>query len=146
MLRIASFLALAASSAFAQSVETCDWQAHPDAIVEPWSENTRVFADGAVRLALLDTIEPAASPYWLMVLSPPVDEMGSRICQVVGRGPGYGFSDMEFEALSADYDPQTGLGFAIPVGLYNPETSLTDPAMLRLHLDQRDGTLSATLE
>ena len=49
------------SPAQAQEAVWCDWPARADAIVEPWSQNTRTFANGDVRLALLDTIEPAAA-------------------------------------------------------------------------------------
>ena len=62
MLRFISFVSMTCMVASASSAQTafpCDWQARADAIVEPWEENSKTFANGAVRVALLDTIEPA---------------------------------------------------------------------------------------
>ena len=50
-----------AAHASAQSVEDCDWRASAQALIEPWEDNTRTFANGDVRLAVTDTIEPAAA-------------------------------------------------------------------------------------
>ena len=69
-----AFAAAMAGPAVAQQVRDCDWLASAWNLAEPWEENTRTFANGAVRLALLDAIEPGAVPFHLLVLSPPWDE------------------------------------------------------------------------
>ena len=103
-----------AGSASAQEAVFCDWQASAQAIVEPWSEHTRTFANGDVRLALLDTIEPAAGAFHILVLSPPYDELGSRQCRTIGMSSGMGFGGVDFATLDADYDPSVGLIFGLP--------------------------------
>ncbi|WP_341368285.1 hypothetical protein [Yoonia sp. BS5-3] len=60
----------AMTPAAAQEAIPCDWQASAQHLVEPWEENSRTFANGDVRVAALDTIEPAAGFAYLMVLSP----------------------------------------------------------------------------
>ncbi|CAN0606350.1 unnamed protein product, partial [Ectocarpus sp. 12 AP-2014] len=81
------------SPSLAQSVGDCDWRASAQALVEPWDapENTRTFANGDVRLAIIDTIEPAAGAFHLIILSPPYDEVGGRQCQVVSTNSSVGF-------------------------------------------------------
>lgn len=111
-----------AGPALAQPITVleCDWQSSARNIVEPWESNTRTFSNGQTRLALLDTIEPAAGWAWLLVLSPPYGEVGDRQCRVIGVD-GMGFSGMGFEQLSASYDPATGLRFSLPAQRMGPE-------------------------
>lgn len=71
-----AFALFCAAPVAAQTAIPCGWQARADAIVEPWAENTTTFANGALRVALLDTIEPAASAAYLLITHPPVDEVG----------------------------------------------------------------------
>ncbi len=56
------FLALClAAPVAAQTVGDCDtWQTSARNLAEPWEANSRTFANGDIRVALLDTIEPAA--------------------------------------------------------------------------------------
>ena len=116
------------------------WIARSDNIAEPWADHTAVFANGDVRVALLDTIEPAGSPFHLLILSPPFDLTGGRSCQVVSRGSGFGWTRLDFATLTAAYDPATGLTFAI-TGAELAEVS-DDPITVSLTLDQQTGEIT----
>ena len=131
--------------ALAQEVSNCDWQASAWALVEPWEANTRTFANGAVRLALLDTVEPAAGAFHILVLSPPYAELGDRQCRTIGMGQGMGFSGADFQALDAGYDPAVGLIFTLPVQRYVPDTAGFAPATLRFTLNQSTGAIRPEL-
>ncbi|MEL7098099.1 MAG: hypothetical protein AAGM84_04650 [Pseudomonadota bacterium] len=134
------------SAAFGQQVspiaQLCDDRPRADAIFEPWEANTRTFANGAVRLALIDTVEPAAAWAHLLILSPPYDELGLRQCILVNNG-GMGFSAMQFEALEASYDPARGLIFTLPAGVYL-DGGPGDPVFdLEIVLNQSTGRVDA---
>ena len=63
-LRLALAASLAAAPAAAQTVSRCEgWQASVANLVEPWEDNTRTFANGAVRAGLFAVDCPRASRY-----------------------------------------------------------------------------------
>ena len=93
---MASLCAIWPTIGGAQSVSNCDWRARADAIAEPWEVNTRTYANGAVRVAMLDTIEPGAGALHLLVMAPPYDDLGLRKCDVVSFDGGIGFAGMLF--------------------------------------------------
>lgn len=111
-----------ASPAMAQEVTTCDWRASALNLVEPWEDYTQTFANGALRVALIDTIEPAAAAFHLMVIGPTVDEIGAPTCALVSHVDGLGFSGFEFTELVASYDPEFGLLLQAPVQTFVPDT------------------------
>ncbi|MBF9030806.1 hypothetical protein HKCCE3408_10420 [Rhodobacterales bacterium HKCCE3408] len=112
-------------------------------IAEPWEQNTLTFANGAVRLAILDTIEPAAAAFHLLVLSPPYDELGGRQCRVVSLSEEWmGFGFLSFERWESSYDPATGLRVVMDMGLYNPETGLNDALSLAVTINQATGEIT----
>lgn len=84
-------LTLAASPALAMDAWApavpCPDGMELDSIVEPWADNTASYSEGAVRIALIDLIEPAAAAFQLAVLHPPRDLMGARQCHLVAPGP-----------------------------------------------------------
>lgn len=133
---------LAGWPAMAQEAVPCDWPARADSIVEPWEANTRTFANGKVRLALLDTAEPAAAAFHILVLSPPYDELGLRQCRTVGLN-GMGFAGADFSSLEAEYDPAVGLIFTMGVQLYGEADFV--PRTLRFTLNQATGAIGAQL-
>ncbi|MFZ7092382.1 hypothetical protein [Primorskyibacter sp. 2E233] len=143
--RLTALLTCAAMPALADApqVMDCDWQASARNIAEPWEANTRTFSNGNVRLALLDTIEPAAGWAYLLILSPPFDELGSRQCRVIGTG-GMGFAGMHFNALQSDYDPAQGLIFTLPVSLYQNSGDMRE-VPLRIVLNQATGQIETWL-
>ncbi|MDE0590772.1 hypothetical protein OU789_12615 [Halocynthiibacter sp. C4] len=144
---LAFVAALAAPGlASAQEVLDCDWQASARSIAEPWEENTRTFANGDVRLALLDTIEPAAGSTYLLVLSPPFHELGDRQCKVIGLSSVVGFTNLEFSTLQADYDPAVGLVFTIDGSTYVHETGGSEGGVLSFSLNQATGDINPSYE
>lgn len=139
-----ALLALAALPASAGEVHDCSgFEASSENIVEPWEENTRTFANGAVRIAVLDTAEPAAAAFHLLILSPPYDELGLRQCRVVSFRDGMGYGSMSLEGLDAGYDPATGLTLELPISVYNPETALFDQGALFVTINQATGAVTA---
>lgn len=130
------------NSVAAQSAVPCDARAHPDAIVEPWSDHTRTFAEGAVRVALLDTIEPAAAAYYLMILHPPYDEVGQRRCTLIGQNNGAGYQFFYFDDLYATYDPAQGLVLQIPAIIHLPDQNFQNSAYLYMSVNQATGDVA----
>jgi hypothetical protein len=143
---LASMICVAASAVSAQTAFPCDWQARADSIVEPWEENSKTFANGAVRVALLDTIEPAAAAFYLLVLHPPFDEVGGRTCTVVGLDDGLGYAAIFFSELEAGYDPAQGLLLTVPAVIYLPEQSFQNSTALTIAVNQSSGDVTVTQE
>lgn len=141
---IAVTLALLPLAATAQDVVDCDWQARADNIAEPWDENTALFANGAVRLAKLDTVEPAMGGYHMLVISPPFDELGFRQCKVITWEQTIGFAGLDFPSLDANYDPARGLVFTIPARVAAGD-EITD-ATLTFALNQSTGEIAPRVE
>ena len=133
---------LAGAPVMAQEAVPCDWPARADNIAEPWEEYTRTFAEGKVRLALLDTAEPAAAAFHVFVLSPPYDELGLRQCRTIGLN-GMGFAGADFGSLQAAYDPAVGLIFTMTVQVYDGMDYT--PRTLRFTLNQATGAIGAQL-
>jgi len=149
MLRIltAVFL-LSTAPLHAQAIIDCtSWQASARNIPEPWEQHTRTFANGNIRVALLDTIEPAAGAFYLMVITPPYDELGSKTCWIVAdQDGGIGFAGLEFQQLGASYDPARGLTLRLPASLYAPATGGFDPAILAVTINQATGDVTPVFE
>lgn len=139
-------LCLLGSQSAAQVALPCDDIAHVDAIVEPWADNTATFAEGAVRLAVLDTIEPAAAAFHMLILHPPFDPLGARTCTTVGLDEGLGYAGFLFADLTADYDPALGLIFKLPAFIYLPEQSFQNSAVLTITVNQASGDVTVTQE
>jgi len=142
---ICSFAAVFASGVVAQELRDCDWVASARNISEPWSENTRQFANGAVRLIKLDTVEPAMGAVHLMILSPPYNEMGDRQCKIIGWSGTIGFQAIYFSDMTASYDPARGLLFQMPARIYDPEYSFANSAILSVLLNQATGGIAVDL-
>ena len=142
MLRLIALCAgIAASPAVAAEVHPCE-EAEISALflAEPWEANTQVFANGNVRLAILDMIEPAAAAFHLLILSPPFRELGLPTCQVVSFDGSLGYMVMSLDGLTSSYDPATGLSFQIPMAI-GPEPF--DEGVLFITLNQATGVVAA---
>lgn len=137
---------LAATATQAQTITQCDWRASAQAIVEPWEENSRLFANGAVRVTRLDTIEPALAAVHLLILSPPYNELGERQCRVVSLSEQYGFTVLHFDELSADYVQGEGLILTVPGRLADVESDFTNAMLLKVTVNQATGDHKAVLE
>lgn len=146
MKHVLALIALAAGPAAAQTVVDCDWQASAQSIVEPWDANTATFANGAVRLAYLDTGEPAVGAAHILILSPPFDELGFRQCKVVSLTESIGFGGVFWETLSAGYDPARGLLFDINVSVYDERTESFPTVGLALTLNQATGVITPAFQ
>lgn len=132
-----------AAQAQSPSVMECDWQASARNIGEPWEDYSRTFSNGLTRVTMLDTIEPAAGWAYLMIQSPPYDELGARQCRIIGQ-QGMGFGGMYFNELQASYDPAQGLLFDVPVVQY--VDGVNDRLMyLQIVLNQSTGEISTWL-
>jgi hypothetical protein len=140
-------LALLPLTVQAQTIGSCDdWRTSAALLAEPWEANTRTFAEGAVRLALIDTYEPAAGAFHLLILSPPYDELGFSQCALVSNAEGAGFAGLDVSATEAAYDPATGLTFTIPATRWIMESDSYVPAVLTVTLNQATGAIAAVLD
>ena len=123
MKTILSALALALAAlplgAGAQVITDCDWVANPANIAEPWEANSRTYANGAIRIALLDTGgEPVCCSAHLLILAPSgsgQEEPAYRACQVFSARSGSGFYGFDVARTAASYDPARGLLLSVPV-------------------------------
>ena len=117
----------------------CDDNTRADAIMEPWEANIATYANGQVRVAVLDFIEPAAAAVKLMILSPPRDEVGARQCRIVALADGHGFGNVDFAARSASYDPANGLVISLPVFQGPPDSGDEGWVQLYISINQSTG-------
>jgi hypothetical protein len=79
-----------AAPATAQSVSNCFVEPSPDTnpclsysvspldILEPWEDYVSTFSNGAVRVAIIDLVEPSVAAYKLLVMSRPYNELASE--------------------------------------------------------------------
>ena len=143
---IAAVAALAALPAAGQVVTECaqSWVASPAHIAEPWEANTRTFANGAIRLAVLDTLgEPACCAVHLLVLSPNARaELSPHVeCRVISATDGLGWADMDLREVDASHDPARGLLVDVPIWTY--VDGLNDlPGRLRVRINQATGAVT----
>jgi len=133
-----------AAPAVAQTALPCDWQADVLNIAEPWEANTATFADGDVRVAMLDVAEPASAAFYLLILHPPETVPGFRHCTVVGLDDGLGYADMTFSDLDAGYDPETGLTLTVPAGVHEPEQSSPTEVDILVSVNQSSGDVTVS--
>lgn len=139
-------LTLAAMPAKAVTVAACDGLASVQAIAEPWEVNTRTFANGEIRVVVLDTIEPAAAAFHLAILHPPRDELGSPMCSQLSSSEGKGFGGLDLGPANGGYDPAQGLTVSLPVSLYDPETANFVQGILSVTINQSTGQVQAVVE
>lgn len=136
-----AILGLTAAPAFAE-VTPCGDSTRVDVIAEPWEENSATYADGKIRVAVLDFTEPAATAWKLLVLSPPYDEVGYRQCRLVEISKNVGFYGFRFAEREADYDPAKGLTLTLPAATYNSDTSEPDWKDLSVAINQQTGEIT----
>lgn len=134
---VAAITASASGPAMALSVSDCDgFAASAQALVEPWEKNTRTFYNGQVRLAYVDTIEPACCSSQLLVLIPNKDsEMGERLCRLVSDHGNQGFSGIDFAKITTRYDAKKGLLVSFPYGQMKEDGSGTVQHVGRIRIN-----------
>lgn len=121
----------------------CNARASAGNLVEPWSENSRSYAEGAVRVAKLrDDDAPECCRRYLLVLAPSGAQApeSARQCLVVG-----GFQYLDIGGILASYSPHIGLTLSVPVwrsmdrGAPDAEPF---PDRIKLLINQETGTIS----
>jgi len=137
---------LTAAPVVAATVTDCDIRASAQFIAEPWDQNTATFAEGAIRLAVIDMKEPAGAPSYLMVLSPPFNEVGERQCRLIEAQPHLGFYQIDVQTIVAEHDPETGLTLRIPVTDYGDGAPNPPPFPLTVTINQASGEVTATTD
>ena len=134
-------------TAEAQSITECDWVANPANIAEPWEANSRSFANGAIRVALLDTGgEPVCCSAHLLILAPAggQDEPVYRQCLVASAQPGSGFFSMDVPGITASYDPATGLLLSVPLTHWHQGVETGAPPIaerMEIRINQATGSV-----
>ena len=108
-------------AALGQMVQDCaasGYVVSPANLVEPWDTHSRTYADGAIRIAVLDTGgEPACCSAHLLVLYPAGGQDGPeyRACAIVSATKGLGFLWVDIPGTTARHDPARGLLLSVPV-------------------------------
>ncbi|MBT0959238.1 hypothetical protein IV417_17760 [Alphaproteobacteria bacterium KMM 3653] len=138
----------APSGAKAQEIADCRTDLPPDLNprIDALSEASRPFANGEVRLAPVSTGPISSGPHYLVILSPPRDAQGLRQCKTLKFEGDKGFAALEFNALTADYDPAKGLIFTLPALIYLPEESFVNSMVMTLTLNQSTGAIDVQTE
>lgn len=136
---LAATLALLPLTVQGAELNPCDWRASAEMIVEPWQENTATSDD--IRIALIDTAEPAFAAFHLLVLSP--DEQGGRQCNLLSAQSDEGFAAIDFDGIEID-DVPDGQMLAISTFHYNDGIGAVDmenPVYLHLIINREAGTI-----
>ena len=142
----ALFAALAAMPLFAQQVQDCAAANAPtypqlaSAIAEPWEANTRRFADGQVRLAVMDSHQAGLAAYWLLVLFSPSEEEADQLSCALISNDEFGFSGITLEGVEVQESP-LGPVISVPTRFLNP----TDSA-IPLESDYKWGRLEVLVD
>ena len=92
---------------------------------------------------LADMMEPAGSPVFLMILSPPRNEIGERQCRLIEAAPRIGFYDADLAEAEAEYDPARGLVLTVPVARHDGTLHGAGYA-LTVTINQATGEVTAT--
>ena len=141
-------VAVLASAASAQQVQPCfdgariPYRSSAEAIAEPWEANTRSFADGQVRIAVMDTGEPAYGAYYLMVMYWAGGEGDLRTCELVSQGE-LGFVGMALNGMEASYKAGLGLVLKVPTTFYNPVQDEFEEGFVEVIVDRTANQVTA---
>ncbi len=144
-----AFIAISISAVHADgpladaSVEQCGGQARVDTVVEPWSDATRTFANGKIRIALLDTAEPACCSAHLAILAPdPNDELGLRQCKTLSDGGEFmGFQAIDIARIKSSYNAAKDLLLSVPVERYIDGIQ-SNKAVIGVRINQATGAVT----
>jgi hypothetical protein len=140
----AACLLLTANTAWAVQVRNCDATAHPGNIVEPWEQNAKAFYKGDVRIALLDTGEPACCSKHLLVLTPDAeDPTGGRSCHLVSDHDAAGFNGIDFARITTSYDAKKGLLVVFPYSRMTDDGAGSKHATGKIRINLASGKVTA---
>ena len=146
---MAVVIAVLPFAAKGQVISECGRVGNPANIMEPWSEFSRSFANGAIRIAMLDTGgEPVCCATHLLIIAPSAPDNGPvyRQCFVASSRAGAGFYDIDFKGITASYDPALGLLLSVPVQHYHDGVGTGAPGIpdrMEIRIDQAVGTVVA---
>ena len=148
ILGILVLLAMTAPAAAVSVMDCNDDQSTAAAanIAEPWEKNTKVFYNGQVRVAVVDTGgEPVCCSIHLLVLSPAggQDEPEYTACHLINDHEGMGFVSIDFARIAAAYDAKKGLLITFPYGLYVDGVKPNKPGTAKIRLNLKAGTVTA---
>jgi hypothetical protein len=135
---------LLGTPAFAEpAVGDCEgWQANARNV--DWTQPSPTYAEGAIRLVALDTVEPAAAAYHVLVLMTGAGG-AEQTCQLVSAElEGAGFAGLDLARAVSSYNPATGLTVTLPVTQMLATGDLASTPLLLL-VNQSEGTVTATL-
>ena len=142
-------LSLVAStlSAQAEIVRDCEGEITINLLAEPWENNTRIFANGNVRIAVLDYWDPANAAFRLAVMYLPNDyiEAEGRACKVVSAGGiGDGYNMLSLDGLKASYDPTRGLALMIDAEKYDYDAGRAIPGTVTVVINRATSQVQAS--
>ena len=151
MKTLALLALLSPAAALAQTPATVgncdDWRSAAQMLAEPWEDNTRLYAEGAVRFAVIDTGEPAAGSFHLLILSPPTEaEPEVAQCKLLSLDESMGFAGLTLRDAVAQDDPVKGLIVTIPATRWLPDTDTYTDAKLSVTLNQTTGAIAGQLD
>jgi len=118
------------------TLSDCAWQASAQYLAEPWGVNTATFGNGATRIAVIDTTEPTAGSYGLVILSPPYNDFGERQCMQL-----FGFSALSLDGMTSAYDPSIGIQMSLTGQVYLEEEAEFASAQVDIIIDQATGAI-----
>jgi len=133
-------------AAEAQQVRPCfegqniPYQVSAAVVAEPWEANTRSFADGDIRIVVMDTYEPALGAYYLMVLFWGNEDF--RECRLVSHAE-VGFVGMTLDGMTSAYDATRGLVLRVPTDFYNPAEGMKESGSLEVVINRQTAEVSA---
>jgi len=127
----------------AQTLGRCEGYAvNARNIMMPPEIGIRSFANGAIRVFGLDTIEPVCCWAHLMVEYPQPGEPYPACVLISGEG-GAGFAGLDMANLTARYDPAEGLTVTVPAGRYDPQTGASLMSPMDVTINQATGAVKA---
>lgn len=138
------FLAGAAALALTSPAQAfitapCGPEFSPLTITEPWEENSRNFAEGAIRIFEIFIDPNVASGAALGVLHPNVPGSDSyRSCTAIYAGPEFRYFGQAFVSeATAVYDASVGLIITVPVAFVGGRRE-----MMRFAVNQATGAVN----
>ena len=143
----AAALAGSVGLAHAQVIQSCDVLNTIRAVVEPWEEATRSYANGAIRVVHLDTDgEPTCCSSHVAILAPSgEDGLPYRQCKLLSDAEGYrGFLGVRMADIASSYDAAKGLLLTIPVDRYDGVQGARKdgPYPVRVRVNQATGAIT----
>ena len=133
--------AAASAPASAQVVGECEGFVANARNVD-WTQPSRTYGNGDIRLVVLDTEEPAAAAFHLMVLFPD-REVGFQDCRIASlAAQGGGYAGIDLGAAIATYDPATGLTVELPVVVLDGDGEPA-PETLTVTINRATGEVTA---